>query len=90
MILTIERNIPNKNKYHHNYRPYNDYREYMHNVKVGHSNVENYYANNALMRIKHQPVQRLFEKPLIASPEAAMSSECIECDERGMSCMVVR
>ena len=36
-----------------------------------------------------QPIQRLFDKPLIASEEAAMSYECIECDKRGMDCMLV-
>ena len=35
------------------------------------------------------PIQRLFDKPLIASEEAAMSYECTECDKRGMDCMVV-
>ena len=36
-----------------------------------------------------QPIQRLFDKPLIASEEAAMSYECIECNKRGMDCMLV-
>ena len=36
-----------------------------------------------------QPIQRLFDKPLIASEEASMSYECIECDKRGMDCMLV-
>ena len=38
---------------------------------------------------KVQPLKRLFDKPLIASEEAAMSYECMECDKRGMDCMLV-
>ena len=36
------------------------------------------------------PMTRIFDKPLIASPAQAMSSECLECDEKGKDCFMVR
>ena len=36
------------------------------------------------------PINRIFDKPLIASPAQAMSSECLECDEKGKDCFMVR
>ena len=36
------------------------------------------------------PRNRIFDKPLIASPAQAMSSECLECDEKGKDCFMVR
>ena len=43
----------------------------------------------SVTKTQDQPLKRLFDKPLIASEEAAMSYECIECDKRGMDCMLV-
>ena len=82
--------FPKKNRYYSKKTPYGNYREYIYNVNGGYSGVKNYNTNTALMKNKYQPIRRLFDKPLIASPEAAMSSECIECDERGKDCMLVR
>ena len=36
------------------------------------------------------PINRIFDKPLIASPAQAMSSECLECAEKGKDCFMVR
>ena len=43
----------------------------------------------SITKTQDQPLKRLFDKPLIASEEAAMSYECMECDKRGMDCMLV-
>ena len=86
----VMKKLPKKHRYYPNYSPYKNHREYMYNVKGGYSSVKNYNTNTAAMKSKPPPIRRLFDKPLIASPEAAMSSECIECDERGKSCMLVR
>ena len=57
------------------------YRERTRDPYIKHSTFEN---------VMNEPIRRLFDKPLIASPEDAMSSECRECDERGMDCMLVK
>ena len=36
------------------------------------------------------PKNRIFDRPLIASPAQAMSSECLECDKKGKDCFMVR
>ena len=37
-----------------------------------------------------QQVKRLFDIPLVATEEAAMSPECLACKNRGRECLFVR
>ena len=39
--------------------------------------------------IKENHVRRVFDKPIIASPLAAMSQECVSCSQRGIGCILV-
>ena len=84
-----EKRKPTKTNY---YAKINAYKEdpIIYQTKTTQRHVKHHGFENGLNSINNQPIRRLFDKPLIASPEAAMSSECLACDKRGMDCMMVR
>ena len=84
-----EKSIPKTNHYYANINTYKE-DQIIYPTKTTQHHIKHYGIGNALNAINNQPIRRLFDKPLIASPQDAMSSECVACDKRGMDCMLVR
>ena len=83
-----DKRLPKKNHYHDKINLQNE--DQMYPAKTTQLGIIHYGIENALNGINNQPVRRLFDKPLIASQQAALSSECVTCDKKGMDCMLVR
>lgn len=84
-----EKRVPKKSYYYPNINTHKEDQR-MYPTKATKYQIKHYGIENALNVINNQPIRRLFDKPLIASPQAAMSSECVACDKSGMDCMLVR